>query len=112
MSIDFRDLNGYRQLPGQGTSAEVARETAADRAASERSVERAAAEDQSASSDRVELSPTARTLRTLEATAESTDGVDAARVERIRAEIASGRYHVDAGKLADRMIDLERTLLG
>lgn len=115
MSIDIRDLNGYRQLPGQGGAAS---DKAGDSAAAERkhaAEQRAAAERAAAAepagADRVELSSTARNLRSLEESVQAGSGVDAARVERIRQEIAEGRYHVDADKLADRMIDLERALL-
>ncbi len=112
MSIDFRDLNGYRQLPGQSSSADAARDAAMDRKATDA---REAGADEAAAGEspagKVNLSSSARNLRSLAEAAQSSEGIDAARVERIRAEIAAGRYHVDADKLADRMIDLERALL-
>lgn len=113
MSIDFRDPNGYRQLPGNGSAADAARDNVTDRRAQEsgdRGADRSPAADSPAG--RVELSRSARSLRSLAEAAQAGDGIDAERVERIRAEIAAGRYHVDAGKLADRMIELEQALLG
>lgn len=38
------------------------------------------------------------------------EGIDQARVERIRAEIESGSYRIDAGAIADRMIALDREI--
>ncbi|MEQ8861280.1 MAG: flagellar biosynthesis anti-sigma factor FlgM [Pseudomonadales bacterium] len=113
MSIDLRDLNGYRQLPGQGSPADATRDSAASSAKESRGSEAADhSADRTAAADKVELSSTARTLRALADSAQLSDGIDSDRVARIREQIAEGRYHVDAGKLADRMIDLERALLG
>ena len=110
MTIDIRDLQNSRQLPGQRTASE-----GADRASAARGAPSNAAGGDEAglqSSDSVALSATAQSLKALEAAVDASDGIDAAKVDRIRQQIAEGRYHVDAGKLADRMIDLERSLLG
>lgn len=105
MSIDIRDLPGHRQLPGQrnvteqsGPSSNGAR--GRDGAGS------------APAADQVELSPAARNLKTLEQAAQASADIDTAKIEQIRAQIAEGRYHVDADKLAGHMIDLERSLLG
>jgi len=110
MSIDIRDLNSSRQLPGQRTAPDPAGAAAGSGSGKARA--NAAAGEAVNSGDKVALSPTAQSLKSLESAVSAGDGVDTARVERIRAQIAEGRYHVDADKLADRMIDLERTLLG
>ena len=110
MSIDIRDLQNSRQLPGQRTTTE-----GADRGSAASGTPPKAAggsETAAQSGDRVALSATAQSLKALEAAVDASDGIDAAKVDRIRQQIAEGRYHVDAGKLADRMIDLERSLLG
>lgn len=60
--------------------------------------------------DQVTLSAEARTLRRLESRVAEADGFDGDRVERIRAAIAEGRYHVDADRLADKFIELENLL--
>ncbi len=39
-------------------------------------------------------------------------GIDAARVEALRASIADGSYQVDAQAIATRMLDLDRALGG
>ncbi len=110
MSIDIRDLQNSRQLPGQRTTTESADQGSAARGAPSNAAGGSEAATQSG--DRVALSATAQSLKALEAAVDASDGIDAAKVDRIRQQIAEGRYHVDAGKLADRMIDLERSLLG
>lgn len=62
--------------------------------------------------DRVDLSSTSRTLKALAESARQGPEIDAARVERIRAEIAEGKYHVDSSRLAERIADLEAELQG
>lgn len=109
MSIDIRDLNNSRQLPGQRSAPDSA--GAAGGRDGKAGASGAAGEAVS-SGDKVALSATAQSLKSLESAVSASDGIDAAKVERIRAQIAEGRYHVDAGKLADRMIDLEQKLLG
>lgn len=108
MSIDIRDLQNHRQLPGQRTAADSAGAAGSRDDAAGASAESAPA----TGGDKVALSHTAKSMKSLESAVQASDGIDSAKVERIRAQIAEGRYHVDAGKLADRMIDLERTLLG
>jgi negative regulator of flagellin synthesis FlgM len=105
MSIDIRDLNGHRQLPGhRGVSEQTG---PADHGP------RSSADVRSNSpSDKVDLSQAARNLRALEQAAQSGGEFDSAKVESIRQQISEGRYHVDAAKLAGHMIDLERELLG
>jgi negative regulator of flagellin synthesis FlgM len=105
MSIDLRDINNHRHLHGQRPLAEPSDQTARGGRQSS-----AGTEAVDGAADKVELSTTARTLKTLGEAVHASDGVDAAKVERIRQQIAEGRYHVDAGKLADRMIDLEQML--
>lgn len=105
MSIDIRDLNGHRQLPGhRGVSEQTG---PADHGPRNTSDARS-----SAAADKVDLSPAARNLKALEQAAHAGGEIDSEKVENIRRQIAEGRYHVDAGKLAGHMIDLERELLG
>ena len=39
-------------------------------------------------------------------------GIDMAKVNAVRAAIAEGSYRIDGAKIADRMLDLERSLAG
>jgi negative regulator of flagellin synthesis FlgM len=110
MSIDIRDLQNSRQLPGQRTASEGADKATAARGGASNAAGGSGAGPEAG--DKVALSATAQSLKALESAVDASDGIDVAKVDRIRAQIAEGRYHVDAGKLADRMIDLEQSLLG
>lgn len=57
--------------------------------------------------DGVRLSAEARQLRDIEHRVAEQDAFDTSRVERIRAAIAEGRYHVDPKRLAQRFMELE-----
>lgn len=105
MSIDIRDLNGHRQLPGQRAVTEQT-------GPSSKGPQSRDGAGSAPAADQVELSSAARSLKTLEQAAQASADIDTSKVEQIRAQIAEGRYHVDADKLAGHMIDLERELLG
>lgn len=110
MSIDIRNISGP-QGSGSGAGAgagSVSQDGTTGPAQSAPSRDGG----RSGSADQVALSETAQRLKGLAESARSASEVDTARVERIRAQIAEGRYHVDPAKLAGRMLDLERDLLG
>ncbi len=58
--------------------------------------------------DSVELTDTASRLGQLADEVRAAEGVDTQRVEALRERIASGDYEIDAGRIADRLIALER----
>ena len=60
--------------------------------------------------DTVELTESARKLQALEATLSRVGEVDQSRVDAVRSRIEAGEYQVDAGRVADRMIALDRDL--
>lgn len=60
-----------------------------------------------AGADAVSVSSTASHLQRVEASLAVTPEVDAARVEEIRQQIASGTYRINAENLADRLIRFE-----
>ncbi len=104
MSIDIRNILS-RQTAGAG--AVPAPREGHDETTAPRTGERT-----SSGADRVALSETAQRLKGLAEMAAAGSEIDAGKVERIRAQIAEGQYHVDPAKLAGRMLDLERELLG
>lgn len=61
--------------------------------------------------DTVELTDTASRLSQLTQDVSKVDGVDVARVEAIRQQIAEGSYQLDAGRIAEALVQLEKDLL-
>ncbi|MFW6093489.1 MAG: flagellar biosynthesis anti-sigma factor FlgM [Pseudomonadota bacterium] len=105
MSIDIRDIQAPNQSVPQRTPA-------APGATSEGASHdgRAAPAGAQGAGERVRLSPEAQRLNALSESARSAPEVDAARVAEIRRELAEGRYAVDTGELAERMLRFERDL--
>ncbi len=64
----------------------------------------------SSGDDKVSLTATAARLKDLEQRlATDSPPFDAERVNRMKQAIASGEYRVDAGRVADKMIDFEKS---
>ena len=61
--------------------------------------------------DSVQLTDTAAKLAELQAEVAAADGVDLERVEAIRQQIADGSYAVDADRIADALMTMEKELL-
>lgn len=55
--------------------------------------------------DRVELSPRAREIQAARQAIAAMDDMDHEKIARIKARIEAGTYKVDAGKIADKMIN-------
>ncbi len=58
-----------------------------------------------AKGDRVELSAQAREMMAARKAIAAMDDMDHEKVARVKAQIKAGTYKVDAGKIADKMID-------
>jgi negative regulator of flagellin synthesis FlgM len=67
--------------------------------------------DTTASPSNVDVSDTARTLAALEEQIADVPVVSEARVEAVRRALDEGRYHVDAQRVADKMLRFEGDLL-
>ncbi len=55
----------------------------------------------------VELSQQAQDLKKLQDQVAQQDGVDSERVQQLKADIAAGRYQVNAEQVANKLIDFE-----
>lgn len=64
--------------------------------------------DQGGSGDRVTLSNTANQLSDLTRSVSEQPAVDTQRVEQIRNSIKQGTYEINAERIADRLINMER----
>ena len=67
--------------------------------------------DTTTSSSNIDVSDTARTLAALEDKISGLPVVSDARVEAVRRALDEGRYHVDAQRVADKMLRFEGDLL-
>ena len=63
----------------------------------------------SPSGDAVNLGDGAERLRSLEAAVASAPEVDVERITALKQAIADGSYQIDTGKLAEKLIQLERS---
>jgi negative regulator of flagellin synthesis FlgM len=67
--------------------------------------------DTTGSNSNIDVSDTARTLAVLEEKIAGMPVVNEARVEAVRRALDEGRYHVDAQRVADKMMRFEGDLL-
>lgn len=63
-----------------------------------------------AAADKVSLTSTAARLKDIEQRLANQTGVDEKRVNAMRTAIDSGRYEVDADRVADKMLNFENSL--
>ncbi len=101
MAGEIKGIDGSRVAP-----AEVGRKTAG----AARAERPAARTGNDAPADEVSLTDTAARLRELEARLAELPVVDPKRVDEIRQLIAEGRYQVDAGDIAEKLIQIEKLL--
>jgi negative regulator of flagellin synthesis FlgM len=71
----------------------------------------AAPQQQGGAQSKVELSPLSSSLNKAETAIASTPIVDRARVDEIRQAMSEGRFQVDAGKIADGLINSVKEML-
>ena len=105
------DVNGPQAASGQivrltetqstnkGHAAEAKNQPAAETAPAQGQV-----------SDQVTLTPAAEQLQRLEQVASKADPVDHEKVAAVKQAIADGTFSVDSGAVADKFIDLEKSL--
>ena len=62
------------------------------------------------SSDQVTLTSSARILQRAEETIAKTPVVNTEKVDSVKQRLATGTYHIDAGRVADKLLQYERGL--
>lgn len=72
---------------------------------------RAGTSAKAAPSDSVQLTDTASRLAELQAKVTEMEGVDFERVQEIREQIADGTYSIDADRVANALLTMEKELL-
>ncbi len=103
-------ISGYKPTqplaPVKGSKGSPA---VADNAGSDASASTpAAASPQSA--DQVTLTASARSLQKIEEAIAAAPAVDAAKVAAVKQALGSGTYQIDAGRVADKLLQFERGL--
>lgn len=68
------------------------------------------AQPPSSKGDTVNLSTTAQTLQNVEKKLANTPDVDSERVERLKQEIESGSYQINAERVAEKMLNFDNLL--
>lgn len=76
-----------------------------------RPAKKSASEPSTVSSDTVELSTVSSSLQAIEKGFAETPVVNSARVDEIKQAIANGHFKVDAGKVADRLLQTVQELI-
>ncbi len=66
--------------------------------------------DQSSPSGETQITDSAKQLAALEQTIKDMPAVDEARVEQVRSSIQNGTYQIDSGKIADKLLGIEKGL--
>ncbi len=103
-------ISGYKATqpvaPLKGSKGNTA---VADNSGSDATASTAAAAA-SQSADQVTLTASARSLQKIEAAIARTPAVDTAKVAAIKQALGSGTYQIDAGRVADKLLQFERGL--
>ena len=103
------DING--PVGGSGSLPKAVTQNSSTAAAQDKNSTAAVAGHKSSSSDVVTLTPAAEHLQRLERAVAEADPIDHKKVEMVRQEIVEGRFSVNSQTVADKLIDLEKTLL-
>jgi len=106
MSVDLNGI-GQGQVNTQRTTAD---KPANSQNAGQTAPEQAKA--QSARGENVSLSSQARNLKQLEQKLGDYPEMDDNRIEQIRSALENGTYKVDAEKLAQKMLEMDKSIFG
>ncbi|MBW7469658.1 flagellar biosynthesis anti-sigma factor FlgM [Marinobacter sp. F4218] len=108
MSVDFNGI-GRGQVNTQRTTAD--KSTGSQNTQPEPS-EQAKTQTQGARGDNVSLSSQAKDLKQLEQKLGDYPEMDDDRIAEIRSALENGTYKVDAEKLAQKMLDMDKSIFG
>ena len=101
-------IDGYKSSqPLISTGAKGAKAASADKSGS---ATRAAEKSDSSGADQVTLTQSALNLQKVAAAVANAPVVDTQKVESIKLAIDSGTYKVDAGRIADKILQFEKLL--
>lgn len=105
MATEINNISGsHIGNVGAGNQSQGGQESAANKSAAESQTQAAP------SRDTVSLTPQAQKLKDLESRISSLPEVDTDRVSAIKDAIANGTYEIDANRIAEKMMQFERSL--
>ncbi|QSP94034.1 flagellar biosynthesis anti-sigma factor FlgM [Marinobacter salinisoli] len=108
MSVDFNGIG-----PGQVNTQKNPADKSTGSAKAQPTVnEQARNQGAAASGDSVSLSNQAKNLKQIEQSLADLPEVDDNRVEKIRSALENGTYKVDAEKLAQKMLEMDKGIFG
>jgi negative regulator of flagellin synthesis FlgM len=108
MSVDLNGI-GQGQVNTQRTTAD---KSVGNQSPKQAAPEQATAKAQSARGENVNLSSQARNLKQLEQKLGDYPEMDDERIEQIRSALENGTYKIDAEKLAQKMLDMDKSIFG
>ncbi|MGO1462952.1 MAG: flagellar biosynthesis anti-sigma factor FlgM [Marinobacter sp.] len=108
MSVDFNGI-GQGQVNTQRTTADKLANT---QGARQTAPEQTNAKAEGARGENVNLSSQARNLKQLEQKLGDYPEMDDDRIEQIRSQLENGTYKIDAEKLAQKMLDMDKSIFG
>jgi negative regulator of flagellin synthesis FlgM len=106
MSVDFNGIN-QSQINTQRPTADKT-----GSAAKTATSEQATSQSSQARGENVNLSSQARDLKQLEQKLGDFPEMDDERISQIRSALEDGSYKVDAQKLAQKMLDMDKSIFG
>ncbi|MBY6032141.1 flagellar biosynthesis anti-sigma factor FlgM [Marinobacter daepoensis] len=108
MSVDFNGIG-----PGQvNTTRTTADKSAGNQAPQAPTGEQAKAQNLAGRGENVNLSSQAKNLKQLEQKPGDYPEMDDDRIEQIRSALENGTYKVDAQKLAQKMLEMDKSIFG
>ena len=108
MSVDFNGI-GSGQVNNQRPTADKASSSEAPK---QPGAEQARTQSTNARGENVNLSSQAKNLKQLEQALGEFPEMDDERIEQIRSALENGSFKVDAEKLAQKMLDLDKSIFG
>jgi negative regulator of flagellin synthesis FlgM len=108
MSVDFNGI-GSGQVNNQRPSADKASGSDTPKQAG---TEQAKQQASNARGENVNLSSQAKNLKQLEQKLGEYPEMDDDRIEQIRTALADGSYKIDAEKLAQKMLEMDKSIFG
>lgn len=112
MAIDFNGVNSRQVNPQRNTRNEQPSTEKTSSATPTPQQQAQDAETSVAARENVSLSSRAKDLKQVEQKLKDHPEIDDAHVQAIKAALQNGNFKVDAGKLAQKMLEMDKSIFG